>query len=377
MTDVNSNLACVPSPSRQQADRTEATTRNRRALDRLRRGDLEGALDELDQALALQADHAEAWNNRGMILHMLGRLEEALVHFDRAVAERANYSQALNNRARVRQALGDLSGARADFDDAVACAADREMASVLHNRGVLRQTQGDLAGALADFDQALALAPQHQVTYGLRGVVRKEAGDLAGARADLDRALDDTPSTGSAALFHARGGVRALQNDFVGAIADYTCALDQEPLNYLFFLSRGNAYYHRRDGRAVLDYRTAFRLDPEGAAREALRLLTADIQEKGEDVLDNCTRHLRLNKLDILARLRRGLTLLLLGRDFEAAGDLDEVRKTYPPAAPHLNEVIQMIHAQRSQLGVEQVSSSSTEEERRIDMVFAHWGTWN
>ena len=168
----------------------------------------------------------------------------------------------------MRQAQGDEKGARADFDRALELAAGTAFAaSILHNRAMLRRHQGDVAGALADFDQALEFDPGHTASYICRGNLRKETGDLDGALADFDRAVAHNPSVSLAAAYHGRGGVRVLRNDFAGAIADYDRALAIEPEQFHLYISRGNARYHKRDPRGLLDYRMAFRLDPHGAAR--------------------------------------------------------------------------------------------------------------
>src|SRR5262249_53017811 len=208
----------------------------------------------------------------------------------------------------ARQALGDIKGARADFERALGCAAGRFLATVYHNRGALRQATGDLSGALADFDRALTVDPEHVATYLNRGTARKEAGDLSGALADLDRALATAPAQ-AAPAYHARGGVRALLNDFTGAIADYDEALRIDPTWHAAYVSRGNAYYHKRSRRGLADYLTAFALDPDGAAREMVRTLAEGVRRGAEDVLANCDQHLRINDGDILAHARRGLTL--------------------------------------------------------------------
>lgn len=265
------------------------------------------------------------------------------------LAVRPDYPDALTNRGRARQALGDAAGARADFDQALSLVATSPYAaSVLHNRGMLRQTQADLAGALADFDQALAIDPKHTSTYVARGLARKENGDLEAALADFNQALEQNPAQGLAAIYHGRGGVRVLQNDFAGALADYDQALSLEPERYLFYISRGNARYHLRDPRGVLDYRMAFRLDADGAAREFVRILATDVQRDAEAVLDNCNKHLRLSDRDVQAYARRGLTLLHLGRDAEAAPDLARCRALLGDALPYFQRLLERILSSRN-----------------------------
>jgi serine/threonine-protein kinase len=336
-----------PLPTIEHDHTLGAEALNRRAIARFSQGDPAGALDDFSQAVALAPGYAEAWNNSGLVRQVLGRLGEALADFDQALAARPDYPEALTNRGRARQALGDLAGARADLDWALACASGPFVASVLHNRAALRQAQGDLAAALADLNLALRIDPEHTASYVCRGLARKEAGDLSGARADLDAALERAAPHNQATVYHARGGVRVLQNDFAGAIADYDQAIALEPENHLYYLSRGNARYHRRDVRGAVDFRMAFRLDPEGTAREVARLLAADTQRDAAAVLDNCDKHLRLSDRDALAHARRGLTLLLVGREAEAARDLARFRALVPDLAPLLARVIDLAREHR------------------------------
>jgi tetratricopeptide (TPR) repeat protein len=326
------------------ADREpDAQELNRRGIARLEAGDAAGALAEFRRAAA-RAPHApEPWNNAGLVRQRLGQLREAVADFDRALALRPDYPEALSNRGRARQALGDCDGARADFDRALAGATGGFAVAVLHNRGALHQERGDLAAALADYDRALALDPGHAATRAARGLARKESGDLDGALADFDAALEQGPDEGRATLYHGRGGVRALRNDFAGALADYDRALALDPERFNYYLSRGNARYHRRDPRALLDVRMAFRLDPDAAAREMLRILTTDARRDAAAVLENCTKHLRLSDQDVLAHGRRGLTLLLLGRRAEADADLARFRELAPGLEPYLLRVLELI----------------------------------
>jgi tetratricopeptide (TPR) repeat protein len=319
-----------------------ATALNRRGLGRFAQGDLPGALADFRAAARCGAGCPEAWNNSGIVRQTLGDLAGALDDFDRALALRPDYVEALNNRARARQALGDDQGALADLDRALECATGRSRAVVLHNRGALRQQRGDVGGALADFDAALEAGPDHVATLVNRGEVRKEAGDLDGALADFDRALLRTPASQAAPIYHARGGVRALRNDFAGAIADHDAALRIDPGYYVAYISRGNARYHRCDPRGLADYLRAFSLNPEGAAREVLRVVGEGLRRGAAEVLGNCDRHLRRDEGDVLAHARRALTLVLLGRAAEAEPHLARLRALAPAVVPHLDRLLDL-----------------------------------
>ncbi|MBV9123667.1 MAG: tetratricopeptide repeat protein [Planctomycetes bacterium] len=315
---------------------------NRRGITRFRAGDREGALDDFGEAIRHDPGCAEAWNNSGLVRHLLGNVAEAIGDFDQALCLNPHYADAWNNRARARQAQGDRAGARADLDRALACAPARFAVIVLHNRGALRQLAGDRAGALADFDRALELDPEHVAPYVPRGTARKEAGGLHGALADFDRALERVAPAAAASIWHHRGGVRVLLNDFAGAIRDYDQALTLDPGFYLAYISRGHARYHRRDRRAGVDYLLAFRLCPEATAREIERFLFEQAQREAAQVLANCEQHLRINPRDALAHARRGLTLVLLGREAEAPANLSCFRSLAGELQELLTRVLEL-----------------------------------
>jgi tetratricopeptide (TPR) repeat protein len=344
MTTVHSSTEKVMPVDALPENRLDAQGLHFRGITRVQHGDLSGALEDFRCAAMFNPNDPEPWNNAGMVQHMLGRFVEATGAFNRALALRPDYPEALSNRGQTRQALGDCAGARVDFDRALALVSTSPFAaSILHNRGMLRQQCDDVAGALADFDRALVIDPKHIATYVARGSARKELGNLDGALADFNQALEQNPSQGLAAIYHGRGGVRVLRNDFVGALADYEQALRLEPDNFLFYISRGNARYHLRDLRGTRDYRIAFRLSPDGACREFVRIITADVRRDAESVLNNCSKHLRLNPRDALAHARRGLTLLALSRDTEAEHDLARCCELVPDMQRSFRRVIDLM----------------------------------
>jgi tetratricopeptide (TPR) repeat protein len=364
---LDADLPVAPDPT----NTPSARELNHRGIACLQSGDVAGALADFAAAAKLDASYAEPFNNAGLVRQMLGRLTDAVADFNRALAVRPDYPEALMNRGRARQALGDAKGAREDFDRALSVAPHELGAAVLHNRGMLRQDNGDLQGALADFDRALEINPEHTSTYVARGQARKEIGDLDGAIADFDKALELNPADGLVAIYHGRGGVRVLRNDFAGALADYDKALALAPDKFFLYISRGNTRYHRRDAKAILDFRMAFRLDPEGAARDMLRIFSLDIQHNPEAVLENCTKHLRINDRDVLAYARRGLTLLLLGRDAEAEPDLARTRKLLPDMVRYLERFIAMARPDWDQTALQ---FNVVPQANPLDAVFSAFG---
>jgi tetratricopeptide (TPR) repeat protein len=105
-------------------DPAMAAAWNNRGVARARLGDLDGAVLDYTQALALAPADAEIVFNRGNAYAAAGNLPAAIADFTAATAMRPGYSQAFFNRGAVRAAAGDHRGALADWQWAVDVEAD-------------------------------------------------------------------------------------------------------------------------------------------------------------------------------------------------------------------------------------------------------------
>jgi tetratricopeptide (TPR) repeat protein len=308
-------------------------------------GDLPGALAEFAGALSADPRCVEAWNNHGATRQALGDLTGALADFNQALELDPTSAEAYNNRGIIQHAMGNRGAALADFDRAIELRP--RYVEALCNRAAERQAHEDLTGAASDFDRAVGIRPDRAEAYLGRAAVLHALRDLDGARADYDRVLQLIPRASAAHVYHLRAVNFAAQRRFPEALADCELALDIDPNFCLAHLSRGNVRYHLRDMAAPADYAKAFRLNAKAAATEIIHILTTDIREDAEGVLENCRKHIRICPNDAIAYSRRGLTLLLLGREREANDDLAEAFRRFPQWQIHLNMVVEMAKAAR------------------------------
>ena len=154
-----------------------------RAVTRYDLGDREGALEDLNQVLAVMVNDVVAYNYRGLVRYDLGDRQGAITDFNRALKLNPNYGIALCNRGFVLSELGDQLGAIADFSLAVQNQPD--FAIAYFYRGVAGQKFGDLPGALTDYSEAIRLVPNSAPCYYYRGLTRQKMEDVRGAIADL------------------------------------------------------------------------------------------------------------------------------------------------------------------------------------------------
>jgi tetratricopeptide (TPR) repeat protein len=291
---------------------------------------------------------AEVDNDRGDARPAVENQADGIAGRDRAIAPGPHGHGAYNDRGAARLAAGDLAGAVADFDRAIAL--DARCTAAYNSRGVARHSRGDLAGAIADFDCALLLDPLHAEACHNRGVARHVRGDLPGAIADLDRALRLNPL--SADSYYNRGVARLAAGDTDGAIVDFDQALRIDPRHVSAYIGRGNARYHKRDLAGLADYWMAFLLAPQLVATKIIRKLASDLRSDPVAVLTNCDRHLRISPDDCVAFARRGLTLLLLGRDRDAEQDFDQFLLRSPDWKTYLELLIREAKQHRGDLPI-------------------------
>lgn len=175
--------------------------RNKAGLCLAMLGDLEGALEHLDAAVARNPRYAEAHLNRAIVLNELGRFDDAQASFTRAAQlERADeYPADLGNQLAIAHArVADLY---------VSCARPRqavdEYLAALQVRPGFLDIRSRLAEAYLDLgrlDEArreltsiLDLNPGFTSARVRLGVVLDRAGDRAGALREWRRCADEAP----------------------------------------------------------------------------------------------------------------------------------------------------------------------------------------
>lgn len=148
------------------AQRTAVLTH--RGLAYFARRDLARAAADLDEAVKADRRSAAAWNARAIVAQQAGDLDLAIRDFDEALAVNPDFGAALANRGGAWLAKGEARRALADLDRAVLRAPARlELALTL--RGRTKLALDDPAGALADFDAALVRNPRYANALEARG----------------------------------------------------------------------------------------------------------------------------------------------------------------------------------------------------------------
>lgn len=139
---------------------------------------------------------AWAYNNRGTGYRRLSDLDHALADYNQALALDPAYAVALYNRGSLYDGKDNHTRAIADYDAAIQ--SDPGYADAYNGRCLARAEAGtDLAQALADCNQALKLDAGDGYILDSRGFVYLRLGQFDDAIADYNAALKINPKIAS------------------------------------------------------------------------------------------------------------------------------------------------------------------------------------
>jgi tetratricopeptide (TPR) repeat protein len=235
------------------------------AMDRLRERYLKVPLDAVlhpASGLALQAARdqqaaaraapavqrkeltAQQWYEQGLSAATKGDLNGALQNLDEAVRLQPDFAPAYAVRGTARQRKGDMDGAIRDYEETIRLAPPSELsdtayidlAVAYHRRGQARADNGDHDGAINDYTEVIRLEPKlasihrHYTAhvawaYNSRSHCRREKGDLDGAINDLTEAIRLMPEHRH--FYYVRSVVCYMNGDLDGAIKSFTEAISE------------------------------------------------------------------------------------------------------------------------------------------------------
>ncbi|MBO1051298.1 MAG: serine protease [Dolichospermum sp. DET73] len=254
-------------------------------VDKQNKGDNQGAIIAYNEAIRLNPNNAEAYNNRGNVRSKLGDKLGAIDDFNLALKFNPNLVEPYINRGNVRSELGDKQGAIDDFN--LAIKFNPKLAQAYNNRGLVRKDLGDKQGAIDDYNLAIKFNPNNADAYYNRGIVRSELGDKQGGIDDYNLAIKFNPNDADA--YNNRGLLRDELGDKQGAIDDYNQTIKINP-NYAYaYNNRGLLRDDLGDKQgAIDDYNQAIKINPNYALayynRGTIRYSLGDKQQAVSDL---------------------------------------------------------------------------------------------
>lgn len=153
---------------------------------RLHNNDIQGARQDLDQALKLDPNYGPSLYFRANLNYLSQDYPAALADLDQAIRTAPSMSYLYRDRGKIKGVLQDNQGALEDFNRAIAL---DPRSDAYYWRAVLKNIQGDYQGALADLNTMLELLPDYAAAFYTRGIVKLNLNDQAEGCADVAQAL--------------------------------------------------------------------------------------------------------------------------------------------------------------------------------------------
>jgi tetratricopeptide (TPR) repeat protein len=179
-------------------DRRAALEFYERGRHRYTKGDLDGAVADLTQAIQLFALPHASLRRHGQGWRPTQEPGDAVSNPERISLVDPLAAAAYSDRALARHAQGDVEGALSDCEMAISI--NPGLAEAYNNRGTLRWANGDLDGALSDYNRVIAIDPRDGLAFNNRANILVDRGDFENALVDFSKAVDLLPRNAKSLL---------------------------------------------------------------------------------------------------------------------------------------------------------------------------------
>jgi protein O-GlcNAc transferase len=218
------------------------------------------ALDNFNQAIALNPSVAETWNNRGTVYNDLEKYDLAALDFEKAISLNHGYADAHANKGKSLAFLQRFDDALAAYDEALSLKPD--LAEAWLGRGNVFKDLGRHDQAFAAYDKALAQKPDLAEAWLGRGHLFSDLKRHDEAFAAYDKALAQKPDLAGAWL--GCGNVLSHLKRRDEALSAYDKALSLKPDLAEAWLGRGNVFADlKRHDQAFAAYDKALSFKPD------------------------------------------------------------------------------------------------------------------
>jgi Flp pilus assembly protein TadD len=206
------------------------------------------------------ASSALDWTNRGNELYRSGQLQPAIEALNQALRLDPKFHPAWYERGNVLFAMNRYTEALESYDYTIQLKPD--LYSVWRDRGVLLSFMKKYLAALGCFDRATELKPDDYVLWYMRGnLLNKNLQNYKAAIASYDRALAINPNFADAWM--GKGKAFHEQGEYAAALSAYNQALQLNPeLNVTWILQARTLLELGRKSEAIASLQRALQLSP-------------------------------------------------------------------------------------------------------------------
>lgn len=214
-------------------------TMNTIGLIYLEQGSIADAETAFDKALKLDPSYSDALAGLGQVRLQQGKIADAVKFFRRAINEnKGNYLAHFGlGQAYLKQGLTDQAIAELN----TALYQNHNSARIHVALGLAYQSQGNRVAAIKEFQEAIRIKPETKAAYlGIAGIY-EERGDLEQAIAELHSGMEISPFNNELRLRIADDLLKSDRLD--DAIKEYELALALTPKNTAAAVGLTRAYY--------------------------------------------------------------------------------------------------------------------------------------
>jgi tetratricopeptide (TPR) repeat protein len=173
-----------------------------RGLYRQNKGNLQGALEDYNEAVKVEPRSITAPLTRGIIKGQMGDFKGGIEDINRSIAIADTSYDQFFQRGYLEEQLGDVQSAIADYNKALQMKPDFFLA--YNNRGSMKERMGDKEGALQDFSAAIRYNPDFAQAYSNTALIYYQYADYAQALHYLDLAIRHAQKYDEKQLYESR-----------------------------------------------------------------------------------------------------------------------------------------------------------------------------
>ena len=160
------------------------------------KGDFPAAAEQLQHAVQVKPDYAEAYYMLGTVLKQMNKLPEAAQALREAIRLQPDLLGAHTNLAAVLRQMGDTAGAEAESRAAEQLSKQKtglQAATFATNSGNRLLNAGDIDGAISQYRNAIKLAPSYAPAHHQLAIALSRKGETNGSGAGIQEGLGTRP----------------------------------------------------------------------------------------------------------------------------------------------------------------------------------------
>lgn len=345
-----------------QLPTTETT---RRASEKMFQGDINGAMEILDKAIARKKDLVEALKMRARFNLRSGNFDNAIADYSTAIEVKPNDAELFQERGIIRYLQDkNLADALKDFETAISLGSKTER--IYNFKAGTKQRLGDIEGAIKDYQTVIGLYPDSAQSYIGLSRTLADKGETENAVATLRGFLDRYEQNRNGKLPKVRGeeissGIVIKSESenskekqvVVGQDSVVFNSGSPEELKKDLKAYEDKKYVANAYGQLGLMYEKQNNFDEALAAFDkALKIDASErnslikrgkvLLQKGryEDAISDFNRAMKVIPLDADIYAQRGTAYLMLGKDDAAQKDFDKYLQLAPAKKSELEKRI-------------------------------------